>query len=350
MKLATDLQYENVSADQRDLAQIAAKYFESARSDPLGGGDLGWFGIGIDPRYGGAGGETADLAVVIEAAGAALSASAVGEVALVTGPLFAGHSAPDVLCDLLEGRAAAAIPAASPWETAGKVRLAGGYVDGDFVTLGVERPDVLVVPLYDADGSQMLVLLPASDAAIACEPVPSSDVTRSVLRVTLDGAPVSGAVGQVSGTGAFTELMARRGACMALDAVGLARVALERTLAYAAVRAQFGRPIGAFQAYKHRCANAFIELKLAQSAAFNAAASAGTSRAALLGLAAGRFATSRATFICGEAVQLHGGIGFTWEAGLHAFLKRARMDEIIGRGCGIARSTLLALDDQVSDD
>ena len=354
--MATDLRYENVSDDQRDLAQVAAKYFESSRSDPLGGGDLGWFGIGIDPEHGGAGGETADLAMVVEAAGAALSASAVGEVALVAGPLFAGHCAPDVLSDLLEGRATVAIPATSPWRTADQLRLADGRVSGEFITLGVEQPDLLVVPLHAADRSAQLLLLPSTDSPVACEVLESSDVTRSVLRVTLNGSPVSAAAGQVTGPDVFTGLMARQSTNMALDAVGLARVALERTLAYAAIREQFGRPIGSFQAYKHRCASAFIELKLAQSAAFNAAdsfdaaATGGTSRASLLGLAAGRFATSRATFICGEAVQLHGGIGFTWEAGLHAFLKRARMDEIIGRGCAVARATLLALDDQASDD
>ena len=176
-----------------------------------------------------------------------------------------------------------------------------------------------------------------ADSSVSGQPLPSADPSRSLARYRFDSGPTA-IVATVSRDGLFTELMARRGTAVALDAAGTARAAFAKTLAYAAVRTQFGQPIGAFQAYKHRCANVFIELKLAQSIAFDAARSAVTTRGALLGLAAGRTATASATFICGEAVQLHGGIGFTWEAGLHAMLKRARMDEIIGRGCARARA------------
>ncbi|HEY6509859.1 MAG TPA: acyl-CoA dehydrogenase family protein, partial [Vicinamibacterales bacterium] len=121
---------------------------------------------------------------------------------------------------------------------------------------------------------------------------------------------------------------------------GAARRALDRTLAYSVAREQFGRPIGSFQAYKHRCASAFVELKLAQSLAFRAADEIDTDPAQAL--AAGLYSTSAAVRVCGEAIQLHGGIGFSWEAGLHALLKRARMDQLLAKGGAATARALLA--------
>src|SRR5690606_29856056 len=100
------------------------------------------------------------------------------------------------------------------------------------------------------------------------------------------------------------------------------------TVAYALSRHQFGRPIGSFQAYKHRCASALVELKLAQSLAFRAAAE--IDRNPGQALSAGLFSASAAVRVCGEAIQLPGSTGYAWEAGQPALLKRARFEETIG--------------------
>jgi alkylation response protein AidB-like acyl-CoA dehydrogenase len=346
--MSADLRYENVTADQRDLAIMAEKYFAGVVADPLGGADLGWFSVGTDPELGGVGGTTVDLAILIESAGATRAVSCLGESALLALPLLAGALQSDVRQRLLDGAVSVATPAISPWQAAQSISAEGQILTGSFVVLGVEAPELLLVPVRTRDGERV-VLIDAADGTVTTEALPSSDVTRHLLRIRLDGTGAGAIVGRALGADLFAEYMARRASVVALDAVGAARAALDRTLKYAAVRTQFGQPIGSFQAYKHRCANAFIELKLAQSVAFGAARVAGTVRGSLLGLAAGRCATANATFICGEAVQLHGGIGYTWEAGIHAFLKRARMDEIIGRGCARARATLMELDDLGSD-
>jgi alkylation response protein AidB-like acyl-CoA dehydrogenase len=344
--VTTDLRYENVTGDQRDLADVARKLFAGATADPLAGAELGWFGVGTQPELGGVGGSSSDLAILVEAAGAALATSCLGESALVTVPLLASHADADLLRRLLDGSLSVGLPVTTPWQVASAVAF-DGALTGEIVVLGAERPDVLLVPARQGD-DELALLLDANDGGISREALPSADVSRHLSRFRFEAAG-SAVLSRARGTDLFTDFMARRAAAAALDAVGAARTAFDKTLGYAAVRTQFDQPIGSFQAYKHRCANAFIELKLAQSIAFGAASTVGSLRGSLLGLAAGRCATANATFICGEAVQLHGGIGFTWEAGLHAFLKRARMDEIIGRGCAHARARLMELDDLGSD-
>lgn len=112
------------------------------------------------------------------------------------------------------------------------------------------------------------------------------------------------------------------------DAAGAARPALARTVEYAQIREQFGRPIGSFKAYKHRSATAFVDLKLAQSVAFRAANSDSFESASRYALASAIEATASATRVCMYAIQLHSGIAYSWESGLHRYLRRSRADEI----------------------
>jgi len=171
---------------------------------------------------------------------------------------------------------------------------------------------------------------------VQVEPIASIDVTRRLTRVTITDAEIEPLVNDST---LFDRWRARSCALAALDAVGAARSALDRTLQYSLERKQFGRAIGSFQAYKHLCASSFIELKLAQSLAFRAAAQIETNPAQAL--AAGLYSTSGAVSVCGQMIQLHGGIGFTWEAGMHSFLKRARFDEVAGHGGEAAARALL---------
>jgi alkylation response protein AidB-like acyl-CoA dehydrogenase len=117
---------------------------------------------------------------------------------------------------------------------------------------------------------------------------------------------------------------------LAAEAVGGSEDAIGRTVEYSLGRRQFGRPIGSFQAYKHRCADAYQLLRLAQAGAFRAAVSLdGSDGDPALIRAAVRRGIPDCTHICGDAVQLHGAIGFSWESGLHSWLKRARSAELI---------------------
>jgi alkylation response protein AidB-like acyl-CoA dehydrogenase len=182
------------------------------------------------------------------------------------------------------------------------------------------------------------VLLDPATHQVSASTVASLDHTRPLTRFVATRLDVDelAVVGVEDLERAWTSTI---GIVAALDAVGTARVALTRTVDYAGTREQFGRPIGSFQAYKHRCASAFIDLRLAQALAFGAA----EDESGALGLRAAVHCARTATRICSEAVVLHGGIGFTWEAGLHTHLKRARLDEVLASRHG-RTAALLATD------
>ena len=335
--------HEGLSQERAELFEVAQGLFAGAREDEWGGVDLGFFGIGIPEADGGAGGVFADLAPVVEAAGASLSATAAVWSAGLAAPMILDNAAEfrGILSDLASGGASVAVPVGQPWRIATEHMPSSTRPDlsGSVLTIGPTTPSHLLLPLLRGS-TQAIAVLPLAHDAAYVEPVSSIDQTRSFCRVTVTGYPIDDAVGIVEGNDLFRAWRARIGLLSALDAVGTARIALQRTITYASERRQFGRPIGSFQAYKHRCASAYIELRLGQSLAFRAAESFDSEEGINLALSAAITSTASATHICGEAVQLHGGIGFTWEAGLHAHLKRARTDEIIAKG-GTEASRLL---------
>jgi alkylation response protein AidB-like acyl-CoA dehydrogenase len=119
----------------------------------------------------------------------------------------------------------------------------------------------------------------------------------------------------------------------AIDSVGVAARLLAMTVSYTKERTAFGKPIAAFQAIKHRCADMLIQLESARVAVWRAAVAVrdGAPDAAEAVSIAKFFATEAASYVAGQALQLHGGIGFTWEHDLHILLKRAKANEVI---CG----------------
>jgi alkylation response protein AidB-like acyl-CoA dehydrogenase len=122
---------------------------------------------------------------------------------------------------------------------------------------------------------------------------------------------------------------------LAAEGLGLAQAALDRTVAYARDRVQFGRAIGSFQAYKHRLADMMVEIEQARSAVYWAACSVdeGSPEAPLALHAAKSFAADTAFRCAADMIQLHGGIGFTWEHDAHLFFKRARaLQTMMGKG------------------
>jgi alkylation response protein AidB-like acyl-CoA dehydrogenase len=158
-----------------------------------------------------------------------------------------------------------------------------------------------------------------------------------MARVTLAGAPAEHLAGGAAAGAALAA--ARQGLMLALAAecVGLAGRALEMTVGYVATRRQFGRPIGSFQAVKHRCAEMLVRLEAAWSALYLATSGLGDGPDPVLpvagGLAAARLSAARictgeAAFeIANEAIHLHGGIGFTWDYPLHLYYRRAKSNQ-----------------------
>jgi alkylation response protein AidB-like acyl-CoA dehydrogenase len=222
---------------------------------------------------------------------------------------------------------------------------AGGYLLSGSVT-GVADglpADVLLVP---ADGVPYgLYVVSATTPGLTMTPLVSLDMTRQLCDLTLADAPARRlAAGPGAEQAAVTAL--RAGAAMlAAEQLGLAERALEITLAYVKQRRQFARPVGSFQALKHRLADLWVVVTQARAASrYAAACLADGDSDTPVAVALAKAACSDAAVLAGqEMVQLHGGIGFTWDHPAHLYLKRAKSSSI---GLGTAdrhRATLASL-------
>ena len=279
--------------------------------------DLGLSGIGIAESAGGAGLGLVELAIIAEAAGAQVAAlPMLGSLVLSAQAIAAGGSEAqkaDLLPALLSGDRIAAY-----------VHDAGLRADGDLLT-GADgfvahggSANVFVVT------SNVGAWIVAADApGVVVTALTTMDQTRPYARVTL-----SGAKGEPLADAASAIARAHRAGYVAIaaEALGGAQACLDRTVAYSLERVQFGRQIGSFQAYKHRLADMMIEVEQARSAVYWAACAVdeGSDEATLAVHSAKSFAADTYFRCAGDMIQLHGGIGFTWEHDAHIFFKRAR--------------------------
>jgi alkylation response protein AidB-like acyl-CoA dehydrogenase len=315
----------------------------------------GWTGLEVPETLDGAGASFAETAVIVEELGRAASASAfLGPAVLGVGTLLALSPSP-ARDDLLRAAATgAAVPVAV---------LAGG--SGREVPFRLERAadgrlrlrgSAAFVP--DAAAADRLLLVAAGPDAPATSPAapvppcvvgvrpgttgvhveaqPVIDETRRLARVSADGAEVPEAsVWRFTGdpAAAVASLRDRAAVAVACDSLGIAEAMLERTVAYVRMREQFGRPVGSFQAVQHACADMLVALRAGRElvgAAVSAIAvspvGAGVPDAGTAASMAASYACGAAVDIAGSAMQLHGGIGYTWESGIHAYLKRAALN------------------------
>ena len=280
--------------------------------------ELGLAGIAIPEEAGGVGQGLVELAIVAEAAGAQVAAfPMLGSLAQAAQAIAAGGSAAQReawLPRLVSGEGIAAWVADESLRASADNRLTGG---SRFVTHATAA-DMLVVT--DGRGAW---IVPADAPGVAITAQTSMDQTRPLGHVRLDDAPGK----PLPDPRAALEAARRAGlVTLAAEALGGAQAALDRTVAYARERIQFGRPIGSFQAYKHRLADMMVEIEQARSAVYWAACAVDeASDEADLALHAAKSFAADTYFRCaGDMIQLHGGIGFTWEHDAHLFFKRAR--------------------------
>jgi alkylation response protein AidB-like acyl-CoA dehydrogenase len=193
-------------------------------------------------------------------------------------------------------------------------------------------PHGAVADLFVFVSPQGAWIVRADAPGVAITAHTTMDQTRPFARVTLDKA----AAEPLADAGAAIAAIHQGGwICLAAEALGGAQACLDRTVAYAKERIQFGRPIGSFQAYKHRLADMMIEIEQARSAVYWAACAAdeGAEDAAMALHAAKSFCADTYFMCAGNMIQLHGGIGFTWEHDAHLFFKRARsIQTMLGNG------------------
>ncbi|MEJ3655192.1 acyl-CoA dehydrogenase family protein [Actinomycetes bacterium KLBMP 9759] len=308
------------------------------------GGELGVLGLAVPESMGGAGGGLVDQAVVAEAFGAALMPGPVfGTVGLAI-PALVALGGDELLADLVEGRRTAgfAVPDRGgrfdPEQVA--VTASGGALTGELAQVVDGGADLLLVAARD--GAE--VGLYATDGG-ARTPLSTLDSTRRQARVSFDGTPARLLASGAAAADAITTALFTGAALLAAEQVGGAQRLLDTTVAYAGTRLQFGRPIGSFQAVKHTCADMLVLVEHARSVAYHAAwALQDGSDDPGLAVSVAQAVCSRAyRRVATDTVQVHGGIGFTWEHPAHLYLKRAMTDAALLGSAAAHREHVAAL-------
>jgi alkylation response protein AidB-like acyl-CoA dehydrogenase len=185
--------------------------------------------------------------------------------------------------------------------------------------------DVVVVPAVEPDGLDGLFLV--EQAAAARPPVePAMDRTRELGWVHFDDTPAV----RLGGEAAAARHLDRGATAYAVELLGVCGRALDMAVAYAKERVQFGRPIGSFQAVKHRCADMLVDVEGMRSTALYAAWAIGADDpdAAVAASTAKVWCSDASRRVLASTLQVHGGIGFTWESDVHLYLKRGQLDQV----------------------
>ena len=348
-----------VLADRCPPAAVLGRIETDAPYDPalwrVLAADLGLAGLLVPEKLGGQGGSAREAGVVLEALGGAVApVPFLGSAVLATTALLGCDTADEAVAALLgrlaTGTATAAL--AVPLSAApGDVFPAAVRADADGRLTGlvtsvpdVITADVLVVPatgpdgpgLYEVAATEMTVerpvcldlTRPLADLrfdGVAARPLPAADPAAALDRALLTGAGL-----------------------LASEQLGVAQWCLDETVRYLGERHQFGRVVGSFQSLKHRLADLWLEVTSARAAARNAAAvlaaeGSGSREAAVAVAVAQSYVAAVAVHSAEEAIQLHGGIGMTWEHPAHLYLKRAKADEIALGTPGRHRAALGAL-------
>lgn len=323
----------------RDALGLARQRLDRVGDDPGRAlwqelGAQGWCGVQIDPEHGGLGMGMVALCGLAEEFGRllppvpfassvygfaqaiALAGNAGQQARLL--PAIAGGSAVGTLA-LTEGPGA-------PFAAPPLARVEAGLLHGVKLPVADGLVADHAVVLADAPEGPSLFLVDLHGAGVARSPVSTLDPLRADARVEFHGSPAEllGAAGD--GVALATRILARYAVPLAFEAIGGADACLEMAVAYAKARYAFGRPIGSYQAVKHRLAEMYVKNEMARSNAYYAAWAADHDDAGFeKAVAAARIAAGDAFwFAVKEAIQLHGGIGFTWEVDCHLYYRRSR--------------------------
>ncbi|WP_405916813.1 acyl-CoA dehydrogenase family protein [Streptomyces sp. NBC_00728] len=344
---------EELRAAERTPAGYDAALWEALAQQ------LGLPGLALPEEYGGVGCSVTELALACEEPGRSLAPSPLLSTAVLAAPLILALGSAAQRSALLPPLASGALTAALAVPGAGLATALGLVGDnrGDWAGGGraggvqARRADggwrlygqaaqvldghsagLLVVAAHTggfARSRTLLFLVRAGADGLVRARQTSLDATRPQARIELRdvGAELLGEE-RTDVPAALADVGDTAAAVLAVEAVGAADRALERTVEYVRRREQFGRAIGSFQAVKHRLADVYVGVRAARSAAYYAAWAAGTGGERVGGLALAQALESLRT-AASEGIQLHGGIGFTWEHDAHLYFKRASGDELL---------------------
>jgi len=293
----------------------------------------GWASLEVPADLDGAGATFAETAVVAREMGRAAARSPyLGAAVLGVGALLA--LAPGAGRDELLRRAAAgeALPVAVAGDGAVAFGMEGRLLRGraEFVPDAAEASHLLLLARAPG-GDPVIVALGRATPGLTVAPQPVADETRRLAVVTADGVAVPGtSVWRLAG--APGRLLDRAAVAVACDSLGVMEAMLEATVSYAKARRQFGRPIGSFQAVQHACADMLVQVSVCRELvddAVRALCAHDAQDAWVAASMAKAHVTAAAVSVAGKAMQLHGGIGYTWESGVHAYLKRAALNRAL---------------------
>jgi alkylation response protein AidB-like acyl-CoA dehydrogenase len=302
--------------------------------------ELGWLGLTIPGAHGGAGLGWVDLVVVLEETGRSLFPSPLVSTTLAAHAIRRFGSPRQQAAYLPRLADGSAIGTVALLEEDGApgpdgVRLAGRAA-GKSLTLTGEKilvgdaaaADLIVVAFRKGKSKELgLAVIERGTAGLAAKDLPGIDLTKRLGRVSLDGVKIGrDAVLPRGGAAAIAHLFDAGALAVTAEAVGAAEAALRLTAGYAKQRIQFGRPIGTFQAVKHPLAEMYVDTQSFQSLVYYAAwcMDEGHKDLPLAVSRAKAYASEALPRIGIDAVQLHGGIGYTWEYDAHLYLKRAK--------------------------
>jgi alkylation response protein AidB-like acyl-CoA dehydrogenase len=312
--------------------------------------ELGWPALTVPEPAGGLGMGTVELAVVVEELGRVLAPGPFVPTVTQFAPVVAEASTPEQRERFLGGIAAGELTGTLALvEESGSIDA--GHVtttatpDGDgFVLEGAKE---MVVEASTADEIAVIARTPGtqgddgvgafvvSRADVRLDPVDALDATRPLARVALDGVRI-GADRALGDPGPATAAAVRRAVevaatALAVETVGAAQAIFDITLAYAKQREQFGAPIGSFQAIKHKFADMLVALERARATSYFAALTIAEDdgRRALATSTAKAAAGDCAALLAKEGIQIHGGIGYTWEHDMHLYVRRVKSSSLL---------------------
>jgi alkylation response protein AidB-like acyl-CoA dehydrogenase len=310
---------------------------------------LDWLGLTFPEEYGGLGLGMVELCLVLEEMGRAV----------FPGPYFSSVVLAGTA--IMRGGTAAQkakyLGAIAKGETIGTFGVLEDSVDwgpeaikmtatekgGGYALSGMKRfvpfahaADVIIVPARTSAREEgiSLFLVDSRSQGLSTSPMTGIDLTNRASEVKFDNVvlPAENRLGEPDAAWPIIKGVLQTAAVAAsAEMLGCSRKAMEMSVEYAKMREQFGQPIGAFQAIKHKCAEMFLEVENSHSAVYYSAwaQDAGSDDADLAASAAKAYVGEAARKVCGEAIQVHGGIGFTWEIDLHLYFKRAKHYELM---------------------
>jgi alkylation response protein AidB-like acyl-CoA dehydrogenase len=353
------------NADQELLRSTARKFFENectsefvrARMAEEGGftdefwtklAEQGWLGLVYPEAFGGAGLGFVDLTVLMEEMGRAVMPGPFFSTVLLGGLtiLEAGSDAQkkEWLTRIADGQARVSLAWTEPsarWDAAG-VTMTAAAGGGGFTLTGTKLfvPDAhvahaLVVVARTREAGEdgiSLFLVPTNAKGVAITLLPTMDQTRKLCEVKLDhvAVPASALLGTKDGGWLpLSRVVQRAMVALCAEMCGGAQKVLDMTTEYAKIRIAFGKPIGSYQGVKHKAADMLVDVENAKSLTYYAAwaVDENVPEAALAASMAKAYASDAFRKVAGAGIQLHGGIGFTWEHDLHLYFKRAKSSE-----------------------